>query len=154
MTAPALPEGHWVERWVAIGERVSSGGKLAYFYLRPNGEKFGLTKPLRQAKAVGATFDVTMKTEGDVEYIVTGAPHAPRFVEFLDAKRDDRVGVWLGQQEEARQQIRVARVLKKGAPDLGDMTLRQVREQIEKTFGQSRADWIASVVAYLYGAIK
>lgn len=146
------------EEWIDTGERLLKGGKLGRKYLRPDGEAWLTEKPvLKGAGYLGAVIQVTVKTEGDRESVFTGGAKAPKLLRVVQKADDPRVAEWLGQQEEARQEVRAARLLKKAkgdAPDLGDMTLREVRAQITKTFGQSRADWIASVVAYLHGALK
>lgn len=145
------------EEWIDAGERMLKSGKIARKYIRPNGDAWLATKPILKGAPLGAVLSVTVKGEGAAETVFTGGTNAPRLLRVLQPSEDERVRLWMGQQEEVRQEQRAARVLKKAkgdAPDLGDMTLRDIRAQITKTFGQSRGDWIASVVAYLMGAIK
>lgn len=136
--------------FIHIGRRVTTQGKLAYFYA--DGETTrGYAKPLLAGAKIGTQIEVTWDSE---DRMWTGGAKGPRAIGQLD-ETDARLIRWsteekgdLGRAAHIREQ---QRILKEGVDPLRRQ-LEPVREHLAGLSPDRRVGAVSWILTYLMGS--
>lgn len=134
-------------RFVCVGLRAYRGGRFALTYLDENGEKRAWKKA-NLGGVIGGVYEVEI--EGDPSSVYSDTS---RYVSIAEG-REEEIAKWrlLDRAARAEQEaIRAERRAKESNGDLGDLTLREIREIMRGQLGHQRHGMLTAVSAYISG---
>lgn len=133
-----------VELWTDIGERVGKGNKTMYAYEKPDGTH-AYTDKRFSGSYFGAEWDVNVLGDGR---FYTGGKLAPK---YRGKSTKDLTHLFqVAMENKAVLDLEKAKARdKRNSMDIGELTLRQIRDRMDASFGTTRTALVATVVDYL-----
>jgi hypothetical protein len=150
----AAHEDRHQEEWVYAGERRGNGGKTVHAWWDIDRNAFRhFSKNLVSGAGVGGMYQVTVSGDEESGFTAHGTPTYLRMWENHDAE----IAKWHAEHRGWRAAVAIERQRmadKKDAPQIFDMTLKEIRERIMTTNYSTAEGILGAVVAYLGQGIR
>lgn len=133
---------------IYAGRRLSTTGRIGYFYQNEDGEVLGYKKPLISGASIGARIEVSSDQPGTY---IPGGEHRPRVVGNLPTD-DERLLAWAVQERadltQHARESRSRKIAREGIDPLREQ-LAPVRAQLSRMTGEQRAAAAHWILQYL-----